>query len=108
MHKQGLTTLLKNKCGIMLSNFLTSLPFTWLSLCINQYNTTHSPTPKSQIATQHGVQGRDLTSFLSQLYLWAVQADLPLFILKQDQQKGFDFLAPDGFYDAVLAYGLPL
>ena len=92
----------------MLSNFLTSLPFTWLSLCINQYNATHLLIPESQIATQHSVQGRDLMSFLSQLHLWAVQADLPLFVLKWDQQKGFDFLAPEGFYDAVLAYGLPL
>src|SRR5258708_10718628 len=63
MHKRGLTTQLKNKCGVMLSNFLASLPFVWLSLCLNQYNTAHPLIPQSQIATQCGVQGQDLTSF---------------------------------------------
>ena len=57
MHKWGLTTQLKNKHGVMLSNFLASLPFVWLSLCLNQYNTAHPLIPQSQIATQHGVQG---------------------------------------------------
>ncbi len=107
MHKWGLTTQLKNKCGVMLSNFIASLPFAWLSLCLDQYNMAHSLIPQSQIVTQHGVQGCDLTSFLAQLHSWAIHADQPLFILKCDQQKGFDFLAPEGFYDAVATYGLP-
>ncbi len=108
MHKWGLTTQLKNKCGVMLSNFLTSLPFAWLSLCLNQYNTAHPLIPQSQIATQCGVQGQDLTSFLAQLHSWAVCANQPLYILKHDQQKGFNFLAPEGFYNAITTYGLPL
>ena len=90
----------------MLLNFLASLPFAWLSLCINQYNAAYSLIPQSQIATQWGVQGRDITSFLSQLHHWAVCAGKPLLVLKHDQQKGFDFLAPEGFYDGVFAYGL--
>ena len=31
----------------------------------------------------------------------------PLFVLKRDQQKGFNFLALSGFYDAIRAYRLP-
>ncbi|KAI0369746.1 hypothetical protein BV20DRAFT_945484, partial [Pilatotrama ljubarskyi] len=31
----------------------------------------------------------------------------PLLVLRRDQRKGFDRLEPDGFYDAVQAYGLP-
>ncbi len=44
---------------------------------------------------------------MAQLHSWAVRANQPLFILKHDQQKGFNFLAPEGFYDAILSYGLP-
>nr|VWO97891.1 Cytochrome P450 3A13 [Ganoderma boninense] len=32
----------------------------------------------------------------------------PLYLLHRDQRKGFDRLEPEGFYDAVRAYGLPL
>jgi hypothetical protein len=31
----------------------------------------------------------------------------PLYLLKQDQMKGFDYLAPQGFYDACIVYSLP-
>ena len=32
----------------------------------------------------------------------------PLFILQCDQRKGFDMLEPQGFCDAVSAYGLSI
>ncbi len=91
----------------MFSNFLANLPFAWLSLCINQYNIQNHLIPDTQVATQQGVQGHDMTSFLSQLESWSNRTSTPLFILKRDQQKGFDFLSPSGFHDAIQAYGLP-
>jgi len=48
-----------------------------------------------------------MTSFLSQVESWSNCTATPLFILKRDQQKDFDFLAPSGFHDAIQAYGLP-
>ncbi|KAG2348417.1 hypothetical protein BDR05DRAFT_835286, partial [Suillus weaverae] len=59
------------------------------------------------VATQPGVQGRDLTSFLLQLESWSNRHHTPLYILRRDQQKGFNKLEPQGFYDAIAAYGLP-
>lgn len=63
--------------------------------------------PECQIATQKGVQGRDLTSFLSQVECFANRNHLPLYVFRRDQRKGFDRLEPEGFYDAIRAYGLP-
>src|SRR5258708_39371352 len=91
----------------MFANLLANLPFAWLSLCLNQYNAQHFLIPQTQVATQQGVQGQDMTSFLAQIESWSNCTATPLFVLKRDQQKGFDFLAPSGFYDAVRAYGLP-
>lgn len=33
--------------------------------------------------------------------------NVPLYVLRRDQQKGFDRLDPQGFYDAIISYGLP-
>ncbi|KIM41396.1 hypothetical protein M413DRAFT_411084, partial [Hebeloma cylindrosporum] len=63
--------------------------------------------PESQVATQPGVQGRDLISYQSQLECWAKRENVPLYILQRDQKKGFDMLEPQGFYDAITAYHLP-
>ncbi|KAK0458012.1 uncharacterized protein EV420DRAFT_1270768, partial [Desarmillaria tabescens] len=49
----------------------------------------------------------DLTSFLAQLETWADRTKTPLYIVRRDQKKGFDRLEPQGFYDAIRAYGLP-
>ncbi|KJA14059.1 hypothetical protein HYPSUDRAFT_173712 [Hypholoma sublateritium FD-334 SS-4] len=59
------------------------------------------------VATQPGTQGRDLISFISQYELWASRENIPLYVLQRDQKKGFDMLEPQGFYDAIEAYGLP-
>lgn len=107
IHKRGVSTVLANKRGVTFSNFLCNMPFAWLSLCLNQYNASHQLLPQGQIATQQGVQSRDLLSFLAQVESWSFRTKTPLYILKRDQQKGFDFLSPSGFHDAVRAYGLP-
>jgi len=69
--------------------------------------TNHLVIPEGQIATQPGVQAHDLLSFFSQLEAWSDRHHVPLYTLQHDQMKGFDCLEPEGFYDAVQAYGLP-
>ncbi|KAK0229129.1 hypothetical protein EDD85DRAFT_776432, partial [Armillaria nabsnona] len=49
----------------------------------------------------------NLTSFLAQLETWADRTKTPLYTIRRDQKKGFDRLEPQGFYDAIMAYGLP-
>lgn len=63
--------------------------------------------PDTQVAAQPGVQTRDLMSYLSGVKCWANRNKQPVYALKRDQMKGFDYLSPEGFYDAVRAYGLP-
>jgi hypothetical protein len=41
------------------------------------------------------------------LQSWSARHKTPLYVLKKDQQKGFDFLSLQSFYDAVDFYGLP-
>ena len=107
IHKRGPNTILSNYRGIACNNFLLNLPFAWLNRLLTPYLTKHSVIPECQVATQPGTQGRDLISFISQYELWAAREHIPLYVLQRDQKKGFDMLEPQGFYDAILAYGLP-
>ena len=107
-HKRGLRTDLSNWRGLMISNFLANSPMTWLNhLLLTPYIAAKSILPDTQVATQQGVQTRDLTSFLAGLLTWANRSKTTVYALKRDQMKGFDYLAPEGFYDAISAYGLP-
>ena len=105
--KRGSPLQLTNYRGVCCSNFLLSTPFAWLNRCLLSYLAHHSVFPAGQVATQPGIQGRDLTSFFAQLESWASRERVPLYALRRDQQKGFDRLSPHGFYDAIQAYGLP-
>ena len=107
IHKQGPTTLLSNYRCVACSNILLNLPFAWLNYLLTPYLAHHQTVPECQVATQPGVQGRDLISYISQVECWASREGIPLFILQRDQRKGFDLLEPQGFYDALNAYGLP-
>lgn len=107
IHKRGPNTHLANYRGIACSNLLLNLPFAWLNSLLTPYLTKHHIIPNCQVATQPGVQGRDLISFIGQCQNWASRERLPLFILQRDQKKGFDMLEPQGFYDALAAYSLP-
>ncbi|KAF5385930.1 hypothetical protein D9615_002408 [Tricholomella constricta] len=107
IHKRGSPISLSNYRGIACNNFLLNLPFAWLNSLLNPYITKHSIIPQTQIATQPGIQGRDLISFISQVQKWANRTRTPLYILQRDQKKGFDMLEPQGFHDAIIAYGLP-
>jgi hypothetical protein len=106
-HKRGLRTDLNNWRGLMISNFLANSPMTWLNHLLTPYIATNRILPDTQVATQQGVQTRDLTSFLAGMLTWANRHKTTVYALKRDQMKGFDYLAPEGFYDAISAYGLP-
>ena len=108
IHKRGPNTILSNYRGIACNNFLLNLPFAWLNHLLGPFLTKHMVVPECQVATQPGTQGRDLVSFISQYERWASRERIPLYVLQRDQKKGFDMLEPEGFYDAIQAYGLPL
>ncbi|KAF5379464.1 hypothetical protein D9615_006597 [Tricholomella constricta] len=107
IHKRGPPLFLSNYRGIACNNFLLNPPFAWLNTLLGPYVAKHGLIPECQIATQPGVQGRDLISFISQIQKHADRTRTPLYILQRDQKKGFDMLQPEGFYDAITAYGLP-
>ena len=106
-HKCGLRTDLQNWRGLLLSNFLANSPMTWLNASLIRYSAEKRILPDTQVAAQPGVQTRDLMSYLSGVKCWANRNKQPVYALKRDQMKGFDYLSPEGFYDAVHAYGLP-
>ena len=106
-HKRGLQTDLINWHGLFLSNFLANSPMTWLTHSLTPYAARMGIIPETQVATQPGVQTRDLMSFLLGLKCWLTRRKQTIYAIKRDQMKGFDCLAPEGFYDAIEAYGLP-
>ena len=92
----------------MISNFIAYSPMTWLNHLLTPFIAANSILPDTQVATQQGVQTCDLTSFLSGVMMWANHHKTTVYALKCDQMKSFDYLAPEGFYDAISAYSLPL
>ncbi|KAF8955882.1 hypothetical protein BDZ97DRAFT_1926195 [Flammula alnicola] len=107
IHKHGPSVFLQNYRGIACNNLLLNLVFGWLNSLLMPYIAKHSVIPECQLTMQPGVQGCDLLSFISQMECWAERENIPLYILQRDQKKGFDMLEPQGFYDALEAYGLP-
>ena len=105
--KRGSCFDLLNYRGVCCSNFLLSTPFARLNLCLTPYIAKLTILPPGQVATQPGVQGHDLTSLFAQIESWASCEHVPIYALRHDQQKGFDHLSPQGFYDAIHAYSLP-
>ncbi|THH12593.1 hypothetical protein EW146_g7553 [Bondarzewia mesenterica] len=71
-------------------------------------STIHKRRDRTNLANTRGVVFNNfLLTHLSQLEAWSNRTKMPLYILRRDQQKGFDKLEPDGFYNAIRAYGLP-
>lgn len=95
-HKRGLCTELLNWHGLLLSNYLASSPMIWLNYCLTPYSAKLGIIPENQVATQQGVQTRDLMSFLGGAKSWAKQKKTMVYALKCDQMKGFNYLAPKG------------
>jgi hypothetical protein len=67
------------------------------------YSSRMGIVPESQVAVQQGVQTRDLMSFLASILVGTTQRN----DLRRQTRSDERLLAPEGFYDAVLAYGLP-
>ena len=107
IHKRGIRTNLVNYRGLMLSNFLANSPMTWLNYKLIPYVAKLNIIPEMQVATQQGVQTCDVMSYLSSVKCYAERHHQMIYALQCDQMKGFDYLAPSGFYDALKAYGLP-
>jgi hypothetical protein len=107
LHKRGIRTNLLNYRGLMLSNFLANSPMTWLNYKLIPYVAKLNIIPETQVATQQGVQTRDVMSYLSCIKCYAERHHQTVYALQRDQMKGFDYLAPSGFYDALKAYGFP-
>ena len=80
---------------------------TWLNQRLIQYSSEKSILPDTQVAAQPGVQTCDLMSYLAGVKCWAKRHKQTVYAIQRDQMKGFDYLSPDGFYDAIRAYGLP-
>ena len=106
-HKQGLQTDLNNWRGLMISNFLADSPMTWLNHLLTLYIAINNILPDTQVAIQQGIQTHDLTSCLSDILTWANCHNTTVYALKHDQMKGFNYLTPKGFYNAISTYGLP-
>ncbi|KAF8219647.1 hypothetical protein L208DRAFT_1338804, partial [Tricholoma matsutake] len=106
-YKRGIHTDSSNWRGLLISNFLANSPMTWLNFKLSPYTARMGIISETQVATQPGVQTHDLMSFLNGLKMWSHHTKTPLYLLKRDQMKGFDYLSPQGFYYACTTYGLP-
>ena len=62
LHKRGIRTDLINCRGLMVSNFLANSPMTWLNYKLIPYVAKLNIIPETQVATQQGVQTRDVMS----------------------------------------------
>ena len=91
----------------MLSNFLTNSPMMWMNYNLVPYVSKLHIIPETQVATNQGVQTRDIMSFLASVKCYAERNYQTVYALQCNQMKGFNYLAPQGFYDAIDAYGLP-
>jgi hypothetical protein len=108
IHKKGDITELSNYRGIMLTNTLMTLAISYEAVLLQEWADKLGLLPSFQIATRPSTQGRDITSFLALLESWSIRNNQTVYVLKKDQQKGFDFLSLwQAFYDAVQFYGLP-
>jgi len=91
----------------MISNFIANVPMTWLNYLLVPYAACKSLILETQVAMQQGVQTRDVMSYLSAVKSFPNHHKQTVYALQRDQMKGFDYLHPQGFYDAVTAYGFP-
>ncbi|KAJ7079989.1 hypothetical protein B0H15DRAFT_759923, partial [Mycena belliarum] len=83
---------------VMNSRFPGDLKDMWLTMF-------HKRGLRTDLSNWRGLL---LSNFLANSPMsWLNYNLVEVFALKRDQMKGFDYLAPQGMYDAVEAYGLP-
>ncbi|KAJ7166150.1 hypothetical protein C8R46DRAFT_900122 [Mycena filopes] len=73
----------------------------WLNFNLVPYIARVRILPDTQVATQQGVQTRDLMSALASVKCWAKRRKTTVYGCVRDQMKGFDYLSPQGMYDAT-------
>ena len=105
LHKRGIHTDQVNYQGLMLFNFLANSLMTWLNYKLIPYIAKLNVIPKTQVATKQGVQTHNVMSYLSCVKCYAECHHQMIYALQCNQIKGFDYLAPSGFYDTLKAYG---
>src|SRR6201996_7043176 len=84
-HKRGMCSDLSNRRGLLLSNFLTNSPMSWLNFNLVPYIAKTRILPDTQIATQQGVQTCDFISYLAGIKCWAKRNKVMVYTLKRDQ-----------------------
>ncbi|PBK92013.1 hypothetical protein ARMGADRAFT_1031473 [Armillaria gallica] len=91
--------------------WLTIQPFLEMSRMCGQWHYTKEVylgiIPDTQVATQQGVQTQDLMSYLAGVETWAKHHKQPVWCIKHDQMKSFNYLSLQEFHDVIWAYGLP-
>jgi Reverse transcriptase (RNA-dependent DNA polymerase) len=107
IHKKGDPTILGNHRGIMLTNAILNIALSMQERALQRWAQERTLLPTFQIATKPNVEGRDITSFLALVHSQATRTDEPLYVIQKDQQKGFDYLSLQSFYDAVKFFGMP-
>lgn len=107
LYKRGDPSLPSNYRGIVFANCIQSLTGAWFARCLQRMSWRLQLLPDTQIATQKGVRPADMTNFLAMVDRLARNNGDTLYAIKRDHTKGFDFMSPKGFEDAVRAYGLP-
>lgn len=73
---------------------------------LQDYAQERNLIPAERIATQNGVQGRDMISFLAQLDAAFKRMGISVYSLVRDQMKGFDLLCPLAAKDAYRFFGI--
>ncbi|KAK4702921.1 hypothetical protein P7C70_g3293, partial [Phenoliferia sp. Uapishka_3] len=93
--------------GIGLGNLLHQMAVTIFTTTFKKYAWRRGFLPPTQGAANAGLQGRDLTSYISQIDAWAHANNTTLYWIKRDQKKGYDRVTPEAFDDACTFFGLP-
>jgi hypothetical protein len=91
----------------MLSNFMANALMMWLNYLLVPFAVRQSLILETQVTMQQAVQTCNVMSYLSAVKSFTNCHKQTVYALQCDQMKGFDYLHPQGFYDVILAYGLP-
>lgn len=105
-YKRGDVTDPRNYRGVVYANCLYSLVSSWFTHNFQRWIWKLNILPDMQIATQQGVQGGDLTSFLHQVHTAAAEVGQTIYCIKRDHTKGFDNIDPQAYLDALDFFGV--
>lgn len=107
LYKKKDPTQPENYRGVVYSQCLFAILSSHFAHTLQNFCWEKNLLPKTQIATQKGVQSGDLTMFLGEAHIAADLAGTTIYGIKRDHTKGFDLFHQSGFADAIDFYGLP-